>query len=184
MSSASTRKKANHEREIDLLFPSAYFLTLISTPEFRPLAREAVSDTAPWTEPTAIMTNGPFALQSRTASGLRLVRNPYWPDSFTGNVEQVEVAFSTDPTASISNGSADMARLLPTQADALRATSPDQVYSAEGTTLTLLGFSYERNLVNTPEFRRALANALDRTALINQFLPEQVSPQARFTPPE
>ncbi len=169
--------------EIDLLFPSAYFLTLVSTPEFRPLARESVSDTEAWIEPTAIMTNGPFALSTRAASGMTLVRNPYWPDSFAGNVEQIDITFTTDPTSAITNGSVDMARLLPAQAAALRSTSPDLVYSAEGTTLTLLGFSYERNLVNTPEVRRALANALDRNALISQFFPEQDMPQMRFTPP-
>ncbi|MBN1201151.1 MAG: peptide ABC transporter substrate-binding protein [Anaerolineae bacterium] len=172
--------------EIDLLFPSAYFLTLTSTPEFRPLPREAVSAPSNWTAPGAIMTNGPYTLQNWTGAGMKLIRNPHWPDTYTGNVEQVDVTFTTDTmTASMlaSGGRVDMARLSADEVAAARTTNRDLLRTAPGSSVVMLGFSYDRALVEVPEVRRALAYAIDREALVNQLFPDQALALSQFTPP-
>jgi len=99
--------------EVDLLFPSGYFPALLSTPELRPLPREAVSDTGNWASPGTIMTNGPYVLESWDSSGMTLARNPYWPDAYAGNVEQIDVSFTggASPVILAANGSVDLARL-------------------------------------------------------------------------
>lgn len=171
--------------EVEILFPSAYFSTLVSTPEFRPLAREAVSDTANWTGADTILSNGPYVLQSADSSGMALTRNPHWPDAFEGNVEQIEIAFSgetTSPSSLISGGQVDMVRLETGDISAARAAASDQFKSSTGQTLVLLGFSYDRALVNVPEIRRALALSIDREALVTQFFPDQALAITQFTP--
>jgi len=172
--------------EIDLMFPASYFLTLASMPEFRPLPREAVSDTANWTVPAAIITNGPYVLKNWTGTGMELIRNPLWPDAFTGNIEAVEVTFTSDTTtapALIGGGQVDMARLSPTDIAAAQTTSSDLLHIAPGAPLVLMGFSYDRLMVNVPEVRRALALAIDRDALSQQLLPGRAAAISQFTPP-
>jgi ABC-type oligopeptide transport system substrate-binding subunit len=173
--------------EIDLLFPAAYFPTLLSTAEFRPLARESVRESeAGWATVPTLVSNGPYALQAWDSGGMRLARNPYWPDAYAGNVEVIEIEFVGDAFTAgslFSQGEADLVRLTPDQIAAARATYPDFVHVTKGTSLTMLGFSFDRAMVTTPEVRRALALALDRDALVQQFFLDQAQAVMRFTPP-
>lgn len=171
--------------EIDLLFPVGYLPTLLSTPEFRPLPREAVSDTVNWTTPDTIISNGPYVLESWTPTGMKLARNSSWPDAYTGNVGQIEATFTTPaaPAAAlITGGRADLARLAPEEIAAARSTAPQLLKIAEGTTLTMIGFSQDRKVVSVPDARRALALAIDRDALVNQFFPDQAQAASRLSP--
>ncbi|MBN1680417.1 MAG: peptide ABC transporter substrate-binding protein [Anaerolineae bacterium] len=171
--------------EIDVLFPSSYFLSLTSTPEFRPLPREAVAAADNWTQPDTIITNGPFVLQTATQSGMALGRNTLWPDPVTGNIDQVDITFTTETkTASMlaSSSQIDLARLEAGDIGTAQAANPDLIQVAEGTSLIMMGFSFDRALVDQPEIRRALSQAIDREALVNQFFPNQALPVAQFTP--
>jgi oligopeptide transport system substrate-binding protein len=165
--------------EIDILFPAAYFLTLTSMPEFRPLAREAVAENPNWTAVNTIISSGPFALKTWEPTTMTLIRNPYWPDEYAGNIEQVDVSFTDAPVSA----KADMARLTPVQALEAQASSPALLHSAPGNTLILLGFSYEYEMVSKPDVRRALALALDREALVQQLLSNSAQAATQFTPP-
>lgn len=171
--------------EIDLLFPSGYFPALLSTPELRPLPREAVSDTGNWTTPGTLMTNGPYVLERWDSSGITLVRNPYWPDAYAGNVEQIDVSFTggASPVTMAANGSVDLARLAPEEIATARSTYPQLFKTSDGGTLTMLGFSYDRAMVSDPQVRRALAQSIDREALVAQFFPGMSRATERFTPP-
>jgi oligopeptide transport system substrate-binding protein len=172
--------------EIDLLFPSGYFPALLSTPELRPLPREAVSGIENWTAQGTLMTDGPYVLEKRDSSGMVLVRNPYWPDAYAGNVEEIDATFpgagSTLATL-VASGSVDMALLEPDEAAAARDAYPQLFKTSDGETLTMLGFSYDRALVSDPQIRRALAQSIDRDALVGQFFPGLARATARFTPP-
>jgi oligopeptide transport system substrate-binding protein len=172
--------------EIDLLFPSGYFPALLSTPELRPLPREAVSDTEDWTARGTLMTSGPYVLEKRDSSGITLARNPYWPDTYAGNIEQIDIMFSGQvPTAATlaANGSVDMARLAPEEVPAARDAYPRLFKTSDGETLAMLGFSYDRALVSDPQVRRALAQSIDRDALVAQFFPGLARATTQFTPP-
>jgi ABC-type oligopeptide transport system substrate-binding subunit len=52
----------------------------------------------------------------------------------------------------------------------------------EGNTLTMLGFSMDRSMVELAEIRRALSLAIDREALVQQFFPNSALPVSQFTP--
>jgi oligopeptide transport system substrate-binding protein len=166
--------------EIDLLFPASYFPSLLSTPEFRPLPRESVrAGESNWTTLPSLMTSGPYVLASWTPDQMTLTRNPFWPDAYGGNVERVDIALA----ATASPAQIDMVRLAPDQIAAVRASSSALLHITPGTTLTMLGFSFDRNMVSTPEIRRALSEAIDRNALVQQFFPDQALPVTQFTPP-
>jgi ABC-type oligopeptide transport system substrate-binding subunit len=167
--------------EIKLVYPASYFPALLSTPEFRPLPREAVSDSANWTVPPTMISSGPYALTTWTSTGMELVRNPFWPDAFAGNVEAVSLTFDTAAPLAVS-GQIDLARLLPEDISGARVTAPQLVKVAEGSSLVMLGFSFDRLMVAAPDVRRALSFALDRTALTTQLLPDQALPASSFTP--
>jgi ABC-type oligopeptide transport system substrate-binding subunit len=170
--------------EIELAFPAAYLPILMSTPEFRPLAREAVSDTTNWTMPQTMVSNGPYVLTSWTSAGMTLARNPFWPDPYAGNVEQVAVTFTTSGTAATlaASGQIDMARVTSEEVAAAHSTAPQLLKVGEGGSLTMIGFSFDRNMVSVPSVRRALAMAIDRDALISQFFPDQALAANRLSP--
>lgn len=176
------RATGPHTLEIDLLYPASYLPTLLSLPELRPLPRETLVDTQELVRGGRLMTSGPFVVQNWTPSGMTLARNPQWPDAFTGNVTQVDITFTNEPTGTVSTNAIDFARLSDAQIANTHATLPDLLHTAEGHSLLMLGFSYERAVVDTPEARRALSLALDRTALVNQFFPGQMLPATQFTP--
>lgn len=168
--------------EMDLLFEASYFPTLLSAPEFRPLPRESLRDSENLAANSPIITNGPYVVQAWRPGDMTLTRNPFWPETLAGNVGQVDITFSGE-TALTAPGEFDMARLAPEQIAAARATYPDLLKTSEGHSLTMLGFSFDRAMVTTPEVRRALALSIDRAALVQQFFPDQALPVTQFTPP-
>lgn len=174
------RATGPHTLEIDILFPAAYFPTLVSTPEFRPLPREAITAADNWTVPDAIITNGPYTLEGRTTDGLSLVRNPFWPDDFVGNIGRVAVTFAAGTP---SPADVDTARLSAEGAQALSARQPDLVFGTADAPLTVIGFSYDREVVHIPEVRRGLALAIDREALVARLFPGQAAVPSGFTLP-
>jgi len=179
------RATGPHTLQIELLFPTSYLPSLLSTPEFRPLPREAVTAAQDWTRPSTILTSGPYALQSWTSEGMVLIKNPFWPDPFAGSIERVSVSFTDDTNSAATlaaAGRVDFARLSATAIEQARAIAPDRLYAEQGTTLIVLGFSFERAMVGQPEVRRALATALDRNALVTEIFGSEMLPANAFTP--
>ncbi len=163
--------------EVRLLFPTGFLGTLLSTPETRPLPRETVSAVEDWTSADSIITDGPFVLRASTSTGMTLVRNPFWPDPIPGNIDQIEVTYTSTDTSAvdlIANDRVDYVRLDATNAANGRAALPDLFHTSDGITMTLLGFSHDRAVVNQPDMRRALSYAIDRQALVEQFFPSQM----------
>ena len=158
---------------IDLLYPASFLPALLSTPEFRPLPREAVVEDTNWTAAETIITNGPFALSAWDNTGLTLLRNPHWPDALAGDVERVEAVFMPEEQAAaqVAAGEIDLARLGQNAIPAAQRNYADLLQRAPNGTLVLLGFSPERTIVNDPTVRRALALAIDREALVATYFP-------------
>ncbi|HML20021.1 MAG TPA: ABC transporter substrate-binding protein [Aggregatilinea sp.] len=165
--------------EIDIVVPASYFPTLVSTSEFRPVAREAVADEGDWTSAERIITSGPYALKSRSASAMTLVRNSLWPDAFSGNVDQIEVALTDAIGSAVPY---DMVRLTAAEADALRTSASSALAATPANQITALGFATDRAVVDSTDARRAFSLAIDRQALIDQFFPNQAVPALAFTP--
>jgi oligopeptide transport system substrate-binding protein len=173
--------------QIKIAFPAPYFASLLSLPEFRPVPREAVRAAPDWTQFGTILTNGPWVISAWTPDQqMTLIRNPLWPDPMPGNVEQVGVTFVQTPEAiaqQFSTGRADFARLDTASALAIKQANPDNVLMSPEQSVTVLGFSGERKVVSSEAFRRALAQSINREALISQVLPGAAVPTSHFTPP-
>ncbi len=174
-----------HTLQIELLFPTGYLPSLLSTPEFRPLPREAVTAAQDWTRPSTILTSGPYVLQSWTSEEMVLVRNPFWPDPFAGGIERVSLSFTDDANSVASLAAAgriDFARLSDAEIGQAQVIAPDRLHIEQGATLTMLGFSFERSMVGQPEVRRALAAALNKSILAAEVFGAEMLPATAFTP--
>jgi oligopeptide transport system substrate-binding protein len=177
--------------EIRLLYPSAAFLSLTTQPEMRPLPSEYINDASgqPWFSPSVPISSGPWMVDEWTPGlTMHLIPNPFWPGPRPGNIGGVSIRFDLGPEQIISGlegQNIDAARLDPTTAADLRLASMAGL--GWGYRVHLLGFSFnQRNLddqavpsaLDLPEVRRALALAIDRSALIRAGH----IPATRFTP--
>jgi oligopeptide transport system substrate-binding protein len=131
--------------EITFAYSAAYIPALLALPEFRPIPREIVSkNPLGWaTQASTLVTSGPYVIQRWEGASLQLVRNPLWPDPFEGNIETISV--------NDSSGTPDAGRM------------PGNLRYRQS--VLMLGFSLERPGVSNEGFRRALALAIDRTAI-------------------
>lgn len=167
----------DHTLQIKLLFPAAYFLTLTTLPEFRPLPFELVSGATTWPIATTMMTSGAWAVSSWDAEQMLLTTNPFWPLEREGNLEQIEIRFGSFATVP----NADIARI-----DALTAKGlPEFAKSTQGQTLLLLGFSFEYAPLENQQVRQALAQAINRGQLATQLSgigPQDYQAMTVFTP--
>jgi len=166
--------------EIELLFPTSYFLTLTSTRDYRPIPREMVTGSPDWWATSDLLTNGPFVLREWSSSGAELARNPEWPLSVSGNAERINIDFTQSPQPS---DAFDWVALEGAQLSAAVARSPEGVRTAPEGPVVMLGFSHDRAVVDTDAGRQALALSLDRTALVEQFFSPGAQALAQFTPP-
>lgn len=180
------RATGTYTLEIELLFPAAYLPSLLSTPEMRPLAREGIQQSDRPFSTGAMMTSGPFTITAWTSTGMSLGQNPFWPDSFEGNITQADVIFVDDPQAALSmvpQQDVDLMRLAPELVAAARTSYGEFLRTSPGTSITSIGFSFDRSLMNETDVRRGLALAIDTNALVQQFLPGEALPASQFTPP-
>ncbi|NJL94923.1 MAG: hypothetical protein HC915_14995 [Anaerolineae bacterium] len=181
--------------EIQLMFPNAGFLTMTTLPEFRPLPAELINDSIqPALRPDTLVTSGPWVVESwMVGQSMRLIRNPFWPDDYAGNVEVIEVTFSLAAEAVVAQFGAGAVDVMRLQAGhpALAQLPSERLRHADGPTLTLLGFSFNNQNVegapvpsplDLPEVRRALALAIDREALAAQVLGQAAEAADHFTP--
>ncbi|GAB4447530.1 MAG: peptide ABC transporter substrate-binding protein [Anaerolineae bacterium] len=166
--------------EYTLLFPAAYFLTFTAMPEFRPLPREFVAHIDNWAETGSLVTNGPFVVGEWARNQqLTLLRNPYWPDEWTGNVERVVIGF-TDPATALSQANAGQLDRAPVPPGALVQGAVTGVMRPS---VVMLGFSSERAPMDQRGIRQALAWSIDREAMVAQILPGEGIAMTHFTPP-
>lgn len=166
--------------EINLLFPTSYFLTLTSTRDYRPIPRESVGASSTWWAGSEVITNGPFALREWSAGGAALVRNPEWPLPVSGNVDTIRITFADEPPLSADY---DWVALQDSRLSQAQARAPEQVRTAPEGPVVMIGFSHDRAVVDTDLGRQALARALDRGALAEQLYGPGAEPLAQFTPP-
>lgn len=171
--------------EIEVEYP-VDLLPMLALPEFRPVPREAVS-VAPegdWAQPETLLTNGPYVLSARTPTSISLLRNPFWPLERGGNLDQIEVILTT-PEALVAGVSAGQLDAIRYEGSTLPPIDPAIAQlSAPLPTgrVLMLGWATERAMLNKVEFRRALALATDRTAVLAP-LAARYAPQRGFTPP-
>ncbi|HOA22643.1 MAG TPA: ABC transporter substrate-binding protein [Aggregatilineales bacterium] len=177
--------------EFTLTGDSALFPTLLASLQISPVPADLLeSDAGGWAAPETILTNGPFALQpgGSLEEGFTLVANPHWPLPRTGNVDVVNVSFSTSPEAFAAwqAGSLDLTVIPPDEIASIPFEDDPSYRQLALPAAEFIVANYDNAPINNVIVRRALALALDRQAIIDEVLePAGVSavPAGRVTPP-
>jgi oligopeptide transport system substrate-binding protein len=160
---------------VELERPTGYYLQLLATTDAFPVPRHAVEmHGESWTEPSKIVSNGPFRLESwQPGESLVLVRNPTYHGRFTGNLERVELTQSTDeitrvPLEMYEAGSLDCVglwRVPMRERESFRQSHADEIlFTPQLVTCYVLLFPAEPPLDDV-RVRRALVLATDRDSL-------------------
>lgn len=158
---------------VDLAEPTPYFLQLLTLSVTFPVPRRVVERHGPaWAQPGAIVTNGPFMLDSwAPGQRLTLVRNPGWSGRAHGNVERVELSVLGHATATpdaYERGELDVLSLLPfpgPERDRLRRRHADDYLTTPLLMTCFATFERSRPPLDDGRVRQALALATDRGRL-------------------
>ena len=175
--------------EVKLIYPTDYFVSLMSFWHFMPVKQSSVEagEEGTWaTDSDVVVCNGPFILTDYViGDGLVLERNPnYWAADVVG-IDVINGTFIDDQNTSFqaySNGDLDFLDSVPTaETPRLIAEDPNfYVFPLLGTYYYI--FNLEKEMWDDPKVRRALSMAIDRTA-ITEVLAQGNVPAGGFIPP-
>lgn len=178
---------------ITLTEPAGYFLTITSLQVLRPVPKEVVTAFADsgesWASMTNVVSNGRFVLDTETVDETRAVlrRNPYWPTTFRGTVERVNLLWlQADAAYDLWLDKVLDVSPLPAgrRADVMRDTRLEpRLQLVTGQSLFYLAFNFESPVFSEPAVRRAFDAAIDRRELIELVYDGEGVPMRHFTPP-
>ncbi|MBI2346626.1 MAG: peptide ABC transporter substrate-binding protein [Deltaproteobacteria bacterium] len=172
--------------QVTLKNPTPYFLHLSSLHSYRPVPRWAVEQHGTnWTRPEHIVTNGPFRLASWVPhKELLAIKNPtYWD---AANVKSPGIRFIPidDRETALKmyeSGQLDLAWEVPTTKIQMLMGRPDLVKGPQLATY-FLWVNTTKPPLNDSRVRRALALAIDRKVLSENYLQGQVLPWSSMVP--
>jgi ABC-type oligopeptide transport system substrate-binding subunit/class 3 adenylate cyclase len=153
--------------EFSLVAPAPYFMSVVNRPDAAPQPRHAIElHGEGWSAPEHQVVSGPLRIAEREPERLVLVRHEGYRLPRRGNVARVECVRGDVDEAypAFSRGDLDMTRVVytPQTADHVRSS----VAGDEPLTwLAYLGFDHADPQLGKVELRRALALAVDRSAL-------------------
>jgi ABC-type oligopeptide transport system substrate-binding subunit/class 3 adenylate cyclase len=154
--------------EFRLAAPAPYFMSVMNRPDAGPQPRHAIArDGDAWVEPGRQVVSGPFRVAERTDDHLLLERRSTYSGARPGNVASVEYVRSAVEGAlePFERGEFDfvMVRYTPRMADFTRAMPGASLGPAAWS--YYLAFDHVHPATSNPDFRKALAHAVDRDAL-------------------
>jgi oligopeptide transport system substrate-binding protein len=173
--------------EFRLVAPAPYFMNVVNRPDGGPQPRHAIErDGATRIDPERQVVSGPFRQLERDDGKLVLVRNPAYEGTRPGNVARAEIVrYSVeDAVPRFDRGDLDIVRVVysPRVADHLPPGRPD-LELGPATWTAYLGFDHRHPVVSDERIRRALAHAIDRTALAERAAPNYLVAAGGIVPP-
>ncbi len=173
--------------EFRLAAPAPYFMSVMNRPDGGPQPRHAIERFGDrWTDADVQVVSGPFRVASQAEGRLTLERNPAYTGARSGNVARVEFVLSTveDATAPYRRGELDVitVRYTPRLADLVPADLAD-AKPGPASWSGYLAFDHHHPATSNVELRRALAHAIDRTALAEVAPPNVVVAGGGVVPP-
>jgi ABC-type oligopeptide transport system substrate-binding subunit/class 3 adenylate cyclase len=161
--------RALDERTVEfrLVAPAPYFMSVVNRPDAAPQPRHAIEQHGEaWSAPEHQVVSGPLRVTEQAPERLVLVRHEEYHGLRRGNVAKVECTRSAvdDAYPAFGKGELDLVRVVYTPHTA------DHVHSQVGrdeplTWLAYIGFDHNHAQLQDVELRRALALAIDRSAL-------------------
>ncbi|TMK96652.1 MAG: hypothetical protein E6G40_10670, partial [Actinobacteria bacterium] len=158
--------------EFRLVAPAPYFMSVMNRPDGGPQPRHAIErDGDHWTDRAHQVTSGPFHVAGRTEDDLILARRPNHGSPRSGNVREVHFFRTSiaDALGPYVGDEVDMilVRYTPRLNDLLPGDGPNLSDALIGpaTWSAYLRFDHTHPVTSNLELRRALAHAIDRTAL-------------------
>lgn len=185
---------------VTLTEPASYFLTMLALPQVRPVPDDLVSEHGSiwrnragelangWQTPENIVTSGPFIPSGNVFSDdeLLLHRNPLWPFTNKGNVDNVNITFQFDEMESFTawqEKKLDISPLPFEERETFLNLSPNKARLITNQTAFYLGFNFDSPVFQEPEVRRAFSAAIDREQLIDDMFEGRALPLRHLTPP-
>jgi len=180
-----------HTLQVELNYPTPYFLALLSNTYLYPLYPPAIKKWGgAWTLPEHMVSNGAFYLKQWVINGhLTLAKNPYYWDAKTVRLRQVIVYSISDPASALSQYLAGGLDWLNTPAFPTSDTSwVRRRLGKQVVVVPYYGNAYLGMLVHEPPFnnrdlRLAMSMALDRRVLTKDVMRGLAVPAYTLVPP-
>jgi ABC-type oligopeptide transport system substrate-binding subunit/class 3 adenylate cyclase len=170
--------------EFRLAAPAPYFMSVMNRPDGAPQPRHAIETAGDDWIGDGQVVSGAFAIEARTAAGLTLVRRS--GERRTGNVARVEyvhepIATSVEPYR---EDQLDLVavRYTPRGADVVDKQLPDQRLGPP-TWSGYLAFRHADPVLGNVRVRKALAHAVDRSAVAATLPPNLMLATGGIVPP-
>ena len=172
--------------KVQLTSPQPWFIQQLTHHSFLPVNKASVTKYGKkWTEPGNIVTDGPFKLASwKHDASMTLVKNTKWRNARSVKLTRIEQPIIVDGTTAenaFSAGTVDVSTqtLPPVDIPKWKKTKFFKVYKALGT------YYYGFNVKNITDVnqRRAMAFAIDRSAIVKYIAQAGQVPARGFTPP-
>ena len=186
-STIGVRALDDHTVEFRLAAPAPYFMSVMNRPDGGPQPRHAIGTQGErWTDLGAQVVSGAFRVQERVPDRLVLARRTDGGTARVGNIDRVEYtrARIADALGLYERGQLDMiaARYTPRLADLVARNLPDSVVGQAGWS-GYLAFDHSSRLGSNLDLRRALAHAIDRSALGAAMPANMVGATGGIVPP-
>ena len=174
-----------YKLRIQLTSPQPWFIQQLSHTSFLPVHKATVTKYGKkWTEPGNIVTHGPFKLAAwRHDAAITLVKNNRWRGARSVKLTRIEHPIIVDGTTAenaFSAGNVDISTtgVPPVDIPKWKKTKFWKVYKALGT------YYYGFNTKNISDVnqRRAMAFAIDRSAIVKYITQAGQVPARGFTP--
>jgi oligopeptide transport system substrate-binding protein len=156
--------------EFRLVAPAPYFMSVMNRPDAGPQPQHAIErEGAAWSEPARQVVSGPFAVATRSERGLVLRRRDDYAGVRSGNIAEVEFFRSAiaDALPSYERDETDMilVRYTPRLADLMPGAVRADAVLGPAAWSAYIRFDHTHPVTSNLDLRRALAHAIDRSAL-------------------
>ena len=173
--------------QMDLIGPLPYAIDALTHYSFAIVPKHTIEKFgSAWTDPKNFVGNGPFVLTERTPqTSLTVAKNEKYWDKDAVKLDKVIFYSSDSDTTNYNmylNGEIDWATNVP-QDQLNAATMRDDYQSAPQLSTYYYVFQTEKAPVNNPLVRKALALAVDRTALVEGVTKAGQIPAWGIVPP-
>jgi len=175
--------------QVQLAHPDPAFLWLAALPAAGPIRKDVVTQNGDkWaTAPAALVTNGPFKVTEMVKNDhIRVERNPYYWGA-KASLTRIDFTIVNDGAAALDKyrgGDLDVIDVQPAQAASIAGDSKlsHQLVKTPNLTVFWIVFRVNSPPLDNVKLRQAIAQAIDRSAFVDQVFAGEATPATTFIP--